>query len=470
MRVNGISSVRFYTPVFRARVSLSSDDKFEKSQALSYYEKLNKDMGILKEKDIKLMAQKIQKRVKDVPLDDVYYTMGVLSEFSSYKSWDKFKKIFKDMNVNSIRPNVRDGSKGEGVGLSYVMSYLNEKNCRDLMYSCRKSIVMLDSKLLKKLSQNKEIENHEHYFYIKNFENGYNFLNQGESFEDFTTNVLKKIKNKGDIKTSLDEYLNGKNMEMIKELGIKATIVSANTVATPQKIADNLNPIIISYSDFVDFLNTNNDDFIFDFMNKMNLLITQRKLSQDLKKLHSKIKQVTNNSDNVYYAVLDTTKSFGLINYMYQKINNIPDKNFILNEDPTFINHLEKGSYVVMLDDASISSSTILNDRFDYNNFKIMLHKPDIKLVFAPVYVTDYAKDLISKALRGKDLFVYEKMLPHCSSQILDKVNLPSLVEELNGNFLTSFVLPYMGPDTNCTDYRKFYEKMLYCPEAQQIL
>ena len=320
MQVNGITSIKFYTPVFRAKSPLAvKPDRFEKSEALNYYEKLKTDMGILSGDDVKQMAQNIKSRVKDVSLEDVYYTMGVLSQFSGYKCWDELNTEMDKRNIFYTAPVNADNK----INLACVMTYLMRKNSQGVINNPKniETAYLLDANALKCLDT-ETIDNRGFYIYIKNFEKGYNFLNQSESFEDFTVRILRKIKN-GNLKENLDKYLNGEIMEQINKSGINVNVMDFPVKVSPNEISQNLNPVIISYDDFSRIINSNitGKEFALNFMKRMNVFVTPKELSENIKQMHHKIKEITKNSDNVYYTIPDLYKSFGLINYMYQKIN-----------------------------------------------------------------------------------------------------------------------------------------------------
>ena len=82
---------------------------------------------------------------------------------------------------------------------------------------------------------------------------GYNFLNQACSFENFVSQKLKTAqiyqnKNEKDIFYNLDYVLNGEVLKRCKQYGINPKILRLENAqpVTPEKIADNLNPIILS--------------------------------------------------------------------------------------------------------------------------------------------------------------------------------------------------------------------------------
>lgn len=481
MRVNCVSGIKFCNPIFKigkpvvCTVPFTSVDTLDKSENLCYYNELQKDLGILSEQDVKLMAQNIKERVGDVSTEDIYYTMGVLSEYSSYKSWNKLNKFFKDLGAIHIIDGIQykeNLTQGVPINLSTVMSYLSLKNYPADYYNkhLNKSVVILDSYLL-----NNPIESKfDNLIYIENFENGYNFFNQSKSFEDFTVDVINQVKG-GDFKQNLYKFLNREFLEKVNDLDVnpdKIVIIPQEPKTSPQEIADNLNPIIINFADFDKIIKSNPKDngFMLDFMRNMNVFITPKQLSKDLKTMHEKIKNYTKNSENVFYTIPYTEKSFALINYMYKKINNIPDKNFIYYNKPSSIKNIPEGSYVVVLDDCSITGGSMYRERFYYENFDSNANVPSMKIILAPVYMTEYAENQIKNHCRKDDTTIYCQKLPACDSKYFRKFRLPSIIIYLNQTFLTSFILPYMGPDTNCPEFQDLYEKMLYSPDAQSIL
>lgn len=105
MRVNGINSY-LYTPNiypnkrynYVSRVSFSGIDRFEKIATTGFYDgvktfynRLEQDMGILKPDDIKQIASNVVKRT-GLDEKNVYNAMGMLTEYSSYKSLCNIEK------------------------------------------------------------------------------------------------------------------------------------------------------------------------------------------------------------------------------------------------------------------------------------------------------------------------------------------------------------------------------------------
>ena len=196
----------------------NSYDSFEKApysfqnDLEDYYKQLEKNMGIVTENDVKLMAQNVSIST-GIDIKDVYKTMGRLSAYSSYKSLDIFKKYFNQNEiriVSNILPYFEPyNNKGWAPTLTNVMNYILHRNfafAHDReAFTFYKKALFIDSKFLeivKNMSDderqvfNVKFLNKDNIkeIYVEDFENGYNFLNQDESFEKYTIKILNKAK------------------------------------------------------------------------------------------------------------------------------------------------------------------------------------------------------------------------------------------------------------------------------------
>lgn len=462
------------------------------------YDNIEKQLGIVNGKDIALMAERLSRKLPEISKNDIYYTMGVLSQYSSYKSWAHFENEFEKHDVGGIavNPLIKPNStKGLPVCLTDVMSYLAEKNCvKFLPKKVRPNeALVLDSKLLKQMEQNpqllRDIEDEGFkLLYIENFEEGYNFLNQGDDFEDFVFNVLGKCDGR-DVKSELHEILNGSNIERIKKLGLESIVISKDVSTHPSSIADNLNPIIPSKEDFCVSLERTTGENLQDglkILNAGSIFVSPRKFSENIKILYEKItkKLKDENIEEVFYAIPDIEKSFSIVNYIYQKVNNIPDDHFInhnLKIKKSKINE-EMSSYpdkfaVVVLDDVSATGSSLVTGPFYYVDMQMIreISGKDIRTVIAPMYSTHMAKNFIKSVFdkipnNTSDYFVTAKLLPEYSKEMTQGIEDNPMMFYMGNDCLTSIIFPYMGPDTNDPRFFRIYERMLYTSRAQKEL
>lgn len=502
-----ISAIQTYKPVFTSirraenNQPVSCPDSFIKSEfdfnneADIYYSKLQKNMGIITPQNIVNQANRISRKT-GVKLDDVYKTMGLLSQFSSYKSLAFIRNNLRD--VMGILPlNNIYGKDNKSICLSSVLSYIADKN--DLFYPNgvqEKQAVVLDSNLLNFLENNKGFKEdllsnpQVQFVYINNFENGYNFLNQSKSFEDFTIDILEKAKifqknNNKDIDYNVKYVLNGQNLKKMKELsgGGQIKVLNMENICTPEQIADNLNPILPSNEEFKSIITKitgnklNFQKEVLKYLNDNMIIITPRDYCEHLEDIHKNLLKFLekNNKtmDDVYFLIPDVKKSFVVANYIYQNINNVKDAKtiFLPRQDEDImklIKQLPENSAAVIVDDCILSGLSMKCEVFPYDEIAPILSK-DKSIIFASVATSKLGYDKLNNIA--------------CENNRNDKIISGNLFENVNkrygmvnfvydieaGKYLTtSVILPYMGPDYNCEELVPLYEQFFYSPKAQK--
>ena len=511
-----VGIIQTYKPVFLSKRaehihSVSKPDCFEKSEfnfddeCKILYSKLEKSMGIVTPQDIIKQANRVSKKT-GVPLDDVYDTMGLLSQYSSYKSLgvieDELKK--RDIKaINNLGLYYKENNCGTPLCLTNVLQYISLKNFGFKSdYNCKESdkkALFIDNNLIDIALGDDEFysgRNNE-LFYIENFENGYNFLNQNMSFEDFTIDIIEKAKTLKsytgkDFKYNVRYALNGRVMENIDAVsrGGHIHVIKQKNIATPEKIADNLNPIMPDYEVFKNTLDdiskkhllskTDGEKYVINSMNLMFDVVTPQQLSKDLQVMQEKIvkylKDHHRDFDKVYYVVPNKNKSFALINYQYKQANNIDKmQNYILSRNSISpegldLKNMPDGSTLVILDDYLLSGQSMKREQFPYETMAVYdnsCEKKNINVIFAPLVSTkrglfEFNEFINNSGRGGKDCIITAKVLPECN---LDDSNMPFIH---SSEFLTSSVMPYMGPDTNAEEFVPLYEKFLYSPYAQK--
>lgn len=499
------------------------DNAVEKS-----YNNLEKSMGILQPHDIELMAERIRKQLGcGAELSDIFQAMEIITQYSGLRSLKSIQEQFKPFgirqisNLNSLYLNKNDNQKLP-ITLTNVFSYLAKRNLNYTMdfntNSCMKynKALILDSKLLEILKNENEISRGKYFrkeiqgekiypFYIKNFENGYNFLNQEKGLEEFTLEVLKKaaaLKNNKSLKENVEYILNADNIRDIEKMGIEPIVIDfeykdGDDFLSPQeRIAENVNPIIISKENLKIFFEEISKDnefepeilqkYYIDFFNKMMTVITPKQYAEHLKNIHnnliSYLDEHNKSFENTYFLVPSMNKSFTLAYYQYQKINNIPPDKFIYNNgthnmlryDGT-LSKLPDNSTLVIVDDCVISGASMLHEVFGYEDFaeSSVINKKNIGIVFAPIVATkngiNKIRSVINKNLRSDTDKIFTcKILPQWfdESDLIKK--LYKSVVPVNTGSLSSLILPYMGPDNNCSTFVPLYEEFLYSHSAQK--
>lgn len=261
-------------------------------------------------------------------------------------------------------------------------------------------------------------------------------------------------------------------------------MISHSSISTPEKIADNLNPIMPSKEEFSDILNTvagGNIDAqkdVIKFLNKTLTVVTPKKYAKYLKDIH---KQLLNflaehgkTMDDVYFIIPSTSKSFMPANYMYTKANHIENPKYVyLSDDYELkaedVEDLPDNAVAVVVDDCVLSGLSMKEEVFPYAELSRTLKK-DKNVLFAPVISISIGKNEIENIIEKSgrdDKFIYGKLLPDSRmkseylSLVYDKFN--------NANLTTSVIFPYMGPDFNCDELHSLYAKFLYNEKAQKI-
>ncbi len=515
MKICAIQNCNF-TPVFTSKDRVfaitSKADYFEVSQEQVKFNRLCDDiettLGIVDETDVSQMAKQVS-RATNVDIKEVYKIMLTLSEYSSIKSLKQFENYLKDNDfrvVSNILPYYNNPEITTPPCLSNVLHYISLSNFdfhSDTNSSKNfKKALVIDSNLLEMLKnmplqeyeqfkkdilQNKNVE----LFYIENFENGYNFLNQGKSFEQFTIDMLNKAKilqkqNGKSIEENIHNILNQNNYRDMDALGIYSTIINREYENLDEKsiatqIKENLNPPMPSRKELYTIIDNAlfhrmmTKDFYLDFLNQTMEFISPRQYAKYLQDMHSKIDQylIDQNKplNRVYYLIPANNKSYMLANYEYFKVNNIKnpkvlyftkdnysDYEFCKNsENLDRLNSLPENSTVIVLDDCAMTGLSYTEERFLYRAFAKKLNK-SLDIVFAPMITTPKAKNLIDSCIKdagreNNDIIIYSKELP--------------IVKELYDP-TTSVIFPYMGPDTNYDNLIELYEQFLYTPAAQK--
>lgn len=516
------------TPTFGIRkigktehLYVSEPDTFEHNKINQkfnkFYDKIESD--IYTPDDVRNMALRISKKT-NIPKDEIYSVMGILSQYSSYKSLKNIKDYLKENNISLISnslPYYEYKKSDNSPCLTNVMHYISLRNFNfakdSSSFEFSKKALFLDSDLINIIKNMSEKDKSEFYkiclkndktkvIYLKNFENGYNILNQKEDFETFTTKTIEKAKkiskkyNKP-IKKSVEILLNAKNIKEFKNLGIEYETISQELACSPEQIANNLNPVVPTRQEMLklvdkvanrysktqsEFEKSKND--IIDFLDNANTIITPQKYCKYLKTMHKEInkyiKQQGKSLDDVYYLIPSKNKSYIITNYQYQKTNDIKNpKNIYIDgsaEDyKTLSQKIKPNSTVVFLDDCAISGLSYTKDIFAYDNINNFLPKDkNINIIFAPMVASETGIDRI-KTIRARvgrdeyDKIICPKILQPNNKFVSDDSVIRGSLPKNETKYITSLLFPYMGPDSNSELLIPIYEKFFIVPEAQKV-
>lgn len=482
-------------PVTRPDTFVRSEFDFDKECDI-YYSKLQKSMGIVKPQDVAVTAVRVSKKT-GISLHDVYKTMGVLSQFSSYKSLESIERILNDCDIGLIS-GLPSAFLDKSLPISNVMSYISSKN---LKLKGQENAIIVDSNLINTV-KNMDTKARKIFLdyikefdyklvYFDNFENGYNFLNQEKSFENFTIDVLKKAKsyqknNGKSIDYNVQYILNGENYKNMRMLsgGGHIEVIRQDSIDTPEKIADNLNPILPSKEEFksiIDEISQGKPKVqkeILSFLNKTMTVVTPKQYSQYLQDIHKQLleylEQHGKTMDDVYFVIPSVTKSFMPANYIYSKVNHIDNPKYVflpqeyeLMPDP--VENLPEDAVAVVVDDCVLSGLSMLEEAFPYSELSHTLSK-DKNIVFAPIISLHIGKQELERVINAKkrdDKIICGKLL---QDYRIKSKNLTIVFDKINNSHLTtSLIFPYMGPDFNCEELIPVYGKFLYNKEAQKL-
>lgn len=514
----------------RFELSSESSKNFDiKNEVHNYFNKLEKSMEIVTPHDVEKMAKSIQIKLGEgVKIKDIYETLEILTQYSSYKNLLPLKAELKKFginqfsNFNCIYKNFKE-LDGTPIILTNLFHYISLRNfgfARDDFLEptiIKKKALVLDTKLLDVLKSRSIAQRSYIYrkhiqddnilpLYIKNFENGYNIFNQNNDLESLALTVLKKaIKsdNGKSVKENVERILNNDILEDLEKAGIRPFIyefkpdAKYELMSFQERIADNLNPPIISKDNlqiFIDEMCQNDYEkpeelqkYYIDFLNKMMTVITPKQYANYLKEIHQKLlshlKLKGKSLENTYFIIPSISKSFVVANYQYQKINNISPENILyysgmskcLKKDG-ILSRLPENSTIVVIDDCVISGASMLDEVFDYKDLSVSsaLERKNIDVVIAPIVITKNGIGRIMQAaqLAGRlenDTIIAAKVLPEWNdnSHLLGKLYKNKI--PANNKNLTSLIFPYMGPDTNCSRFIVFYEEFFVSPAAQKL-
>lgn len=468
------------------------------------YQKIKSSLTVVEPSTI----DAIIKRFSDFRREEVLEVMQALSSYSNIMAFDKLQDEFNNKKYSSFHsfiqnepvskhvkkyPNkafiVSPFDKSKPVTLNEVFNYLYTSYSSKFLkiYAGEKEAIILDKPTLEHLETLKQssaknfrnfIKKYDFYF-IKNLENSYNIFNQSKDFESVVNEKLLAIqelkKENPSLKISelIDINLNGENLDRANNLGIKFNTINLTEPKeiTSETIANNLSSIIPSKDVFKDNVNDSlcritNLDFrkkiALDILQEKNHIYTFKSMAKKLQKLkeliENEVKENGKDINKIYYNVPLLRKSFSLINYMYQKINNIPPEKFIYcdtgrayqfdkNLYDEIGRYLPKSSTLVTLDDAIISGNSLF--------IRPLLYKPDREvgdydMIFASLYSTKNAKIMLAHEKQhhknNDKIISVDNENEKCSFWKCLLIGKTDLKER------PLIMFPYMTPDNNSAD------------------
>ena len=511
MKISSVQNIQS-TPVFFYGIKSTAitqtapamGDVFVKSATSEFevlknnlYEKTLSNIGVVSKENIKKTVENI---VSKTGLDEssIYKTLAKITAYSSYKSLDKIQKGLKEIGNPIVSKvfiqNQTNTPNTHLISFSDALSYVLKRNYPLDYIKTKNSCIVLNSELLDYLEKASE-EKRAHFIshdleqtklvHFEDFEEGYNFLNRGESLEDFAVNYITSNK---------DTLANRANALGLDFITVKNKIPEN---ITPETIARNLNPIYPTKEKFSKIIDSmikkdlpeaeieENKKYVLKFLDKMLFPISPEKYSQYMKAIKANIDSFLEhnkkNPKNVYYIIPDNRKSFITTNYYYKKANNLEKPNYVF---PDFSNWFEKeynikdlpdNSTIVVLDDCVMTGLTLAKEEFNYRSVieKIKSAKKNISIVLASAVGTKSGIFNLNNMIKqhgreNKDIVLSGAILPQwkLTSSTADEKYLN--IEDMPNRYLTALILPYMAPDTNLGIVRPLIQNFLYSKNAQK--
>ena len=347
--------------------------------------------------------------------------------------------------------------------------------------------VILDARTVNYLQEIKDnnpaffdtLKNRYKYIYIKDFEGSYNIFEQHKDFEKILSEkliLLDTLKKNNPAKADndiLNLIMNGRNLKNIKNLGLEPIIADLNFNEAPSAvdIASNLSNTFPAKENFIEtiqnclkkkhFSDSEKEELV-EYLDKYFYTCSFKTISEKLIKLRQQIednvKKHGKDINKIYYSVAKPGKSFVLINYMYQKANDISPNRFIYWENTrqnsgkeayTAIEKmLPKGATLVILDDAFISGESILQSQFNYRPWR---NKDSFDIIFASVYSSSKASQRLESYIEKTN----NDRIISVDYQELEDLPANSPITEPSRNTLILF--PYNSPDNNCAIFQDLY-------------
>ena len=525
-----------FAGMLRYDTVITKNERLAKKRAL--YDNIVQDLGKIEPNTI----EKIASRYPDTPKNVIFALMNRLTTFSNIQSFvtlrNEFNKIgisdfyrfdpdYTTVNKNysykiknpaggketTINNQILKLANSKLLNLNFVLSYFYSRyetfSAKCPLKKSINSALILDERSLNQLGELKEKDPtlfnkmkqspRLKFVYIKNLENTYNIFEQHVDFEELLQKNLKKynyLKKYYPNKTC-EELLNlmfdSKSLKRIEKLGllpIQIDISKPDNI-DPISIATNMNPIIPDYKEYEDTLddcmdmityNPLNQNKVLEVLNERFIVYSPKSIAKKLQTLKTKIEESVKESgkdlSKIYYLVPKNQKSFALINYMYQKINDIPQERYIYWDNTNFAifdhrleeaykdleKQLPENSTVVILDDIIVSGDSMLSSQFKYLPQR---EKNSFDFIFAALYSTDRAKLLLDRKKNEEAKFYNnDKIISVDNQNIKLSETFPNKIELLKKN--THIMLPYNAPDNNCQHFKSLVE--LFYPKDENFV
>lgn len=396
-----------------------------------YFEsKLQKQMGVKTEDDIQKVIDKTME-LTGVDEKTVCEVVSRLTQFSDYSHLEDLENAIYNANFNYVK-------RLDNFNVNIPLFYLAEKKEQFMNYSDLdqelEPFIVVDNFFLD-YCESLDKESNE-FFYAKSCMedsvavDGWNKKGVSHTIfghnQDLLVSTLAVVLEMKDTGKSLDEVLNGPILDRCKEIfgddeNCVPKIIKNEKLVEPtaKSIAEYIKPKMPTKEQIVKFVDVIEQNMILLSLDD-ELSIDDKKslickcLDKDFeaysterlniamknmyKKVEEKVKSLGKTMDDVVYLIPKLEKSFSLISYHYAMANDIPSDKFIEDDFSTSSykptkKPLEKGKAYVILDDLAGTGESLAG-LATYRNFvNLVFDDKNTNLIFAPVYMTDMAKN-----------------------------------------------------------------------------
>lgn len=454
-----------------------------------YQDKLNE----ISKEDINSTIDKIA-NTTEYNKKDITEAMQLVTQFGNIQSVNIIGKTLENHEAGRIPNNgsvfkffVKDKSFNEAFsdnfGLNAGMHYLlNQKELYEIEpYNFG---IFLDDNKLQDIEKLKEKSpealndlktwKNARFFVLSGYENGISFIDRSKSLESATLDLLNKAK---EYNIPLSQAVDKDVLDRCDKLGIKPIIIKNENTPSVDNIYKQLRPEQISEQELNAVIDASvmkkidnpkkqidAKDGLVTYLENSLENYTPERMSKELKEIHSKIIETTKNlgktPEDIIYIIPNDQKSYDLVDYQYQEINNIPKDKFVTLKNPFSIDKLNpQNKVLVLLDDCSLSGSSFLEEpNFEYTMTSIGAKQNNNNIIFAALYISELAEEKIDRAIHKRKRQNHDIIIKNNNDENNwhDNMEKPlmKLTKEALGNSgwessRYCLIFPYMAPDNN---------------------
>ena len=454
-----------------------------------YQDKLNE----ISKEDINSTIDKIA-NTTEYNKKDITEAMQLVTQFGNMQSVNIIGKTLENHEAGRIPNNgsvfkffVKDKSFNEAFsdnfGLNAGMHYLlNQKELYEIEpYNFG---IFLDDNKLQDIEKLKEKSpealndlktwKNARFFVLSGYENGISFIDRSKSLESATLDLLNKAK---EYNIPLSQAVDKDVLDRCDKLGIKPIIIKNENTPSVDNIYKQLRPEQISEQELNAVIDASvmkkidnpkkqidAKDGLVTYLENSLENYTPERMSKELKEIHSKIIETTKNlgktPEDIIYIIPNDQKSYDLVDYQYQEINNIPKDKFVTLKSPFSFDKLNpENKVLVLLDDCSLSGSSFLEEpNFEYTMTSIRAKQNNNNIIFAALYASDFAEEKIDRAIHKRKRQNHDIIIKNNNDENNwhDNMEKPlmKLTKEALGNSgweasRYCLIFPYMAPDNN---------------------